>query len=129
LLLIQTDASEAVAAAEAIFAVLRLAAILAVLTVIAGVARCAVDAFRTPFAGNAECQTGARYAFAGIAGVVDIFGIKNAEAVVTVTGLHCCIRIIAVIGANLLEVVAWFFNKEPLEIIYETFVRGTSRRL
>ncbi|TSC59473.1 MAG: hypothetical protein Greene041662_449 [Candidatus Peregrinibacteria bacterium Greene0416_62] len=113
--MIEAHTPEAVAASEAVFAVLRLAAVLAVLTVIAGITRCAIDAFGAPFAENAERKTGAGNTLPGIPRIIDIFGIKDAETVITVFGLHGGVRILAVVGTHLLQIIAGAFEEEPSE--------------
>lgn len=121
LLLIEADASEAVAASEAVLAELAVAAVRAVLAVIGHVAVRAVDALGAPFAPNAEGEAAAACALARVACVVDVFRVKDAEAVVAILRSHC-FRVVTVFGPILDEVVAGFCQKKPLKFLEEIHI-------
>ncbi|MSU74847.1 hypothetical protein EXS57_03695 [Candidatus Kaiserbacteria bacterium] len=84
LLLVETYASETVAAPKAIFTELAVTTVGAVLAEIRHIAVGAVNALRTPFATYAERQPATADAFAGVACVVDVFRVEDTETVVTI---------------------------------------------
>ncbi len=107
LFLIQPCAPETIAAPKAVLAELAVTAVGAVLAEVCHVAVRAIDAFRAPLAAHAERQTAAADAFAGVAGVVHVFRVENAEAVVTILRPHR-FGVLAVFRAKMDDVIARF---------------------
>ncbi len=105
--MVEPDTAEAIAAAKTIFAELAVATVGAVLGVVRHVAIGAVDAFGAPFATDAERESAAAHALAGVASVVHIFGIEDAKAVVAILAAHR-FREVAVFRAVLDKVIARF---------------------
>ena len=101
------DAPETITAPETVLTKLTLSAVGTVLRVIHHVTVRTIDAFCTPFAADAKRKTAAADALAGVASVVHIFRVENAEAVVAILGSDC-LRKITIFGTILDEVVPRF---------------------
>jgi hypothetical protein len=108
LFLVLADTSETIAASEAVFAKLTLSAVLTVLGIIDHVAARAIDTLRAPLATDAEGEAAATHTLSRVTGVVHIFRIEDPEAVVAILRLHRRIRIVAVLGTDLLQVIPRF---------------------
>lgn len=83
------------------------ATIRAILTIVGHVAIRTVDALRAPLATETEREATATDALAGVACIVHVFGIEDAEAVVAILGSHG-LRKITILGPVLDQVVAGF---------------------
>ena len=121
LLLVEADTAETVAASKAVFAELALTAVGAILTVVRHVTVGTVDTFRTPFAADAEGEPAAADALAGVAGVVHVLGVEDAEAVVAIFRSDR-LGIVTVLRAILNQVVAGFTQKKPLKFLNEVHI-------
>ena len=114
LLLVQTDTTETVVAAKAIFAKLTLATVGTVLTVIRHVTVGTVDTLCAPFTTHAERESAATNAFARVASVVHILGIEDTEAVVAILGSHR-FREFTILRTILDDIISRLTQKQPLK--------------